>query len=52
MPAASADLGNEGYGIAVKDDALFLWGGSTRGAINAVYALIKLLSRLYPDLFF
>ena len=35
------DLGREGYAIAVKGDTLFLWGGITRGPINAVYALLE-----------
>ena len=41
LPAASVDLGDEGYGIAVQGGSLFLWGGRTRGAINAVYALLE-----------
>jgi hypothetical protein len=41
LPDASADLGNEGYAIAVKDRTLFLFGGKTRGPINAVYALLE-----------
>jgi len=35
------DLEDEGYGIAVKGQSLFLWGGRTRGPINAVYALLE-----------
>ena len=35
------ELGNEGYGIAVQGDSLFLWGGRTRGIINAVFALLE-----------
>lgn len=38
---ARADLGNEGYAIAVKGSTLFLFGGKTRGVINAVYALLE-----------
>ncbi|MBN2312259.1 MAG: DUF4838 domain-containing protein, partial [Candidatus Hydrogenedentes bacterium] len=41
LPEAAADLGGEGYGIAVKGDTLFLWGGDTRGPVNAVYALLE-----------
>ncbi len=37
----SADLGNEGYAIAVRDNTLFLLGGKKRGPINAVYALLE-----------
>lgn len=36
-----ADLGTEGYAIAVKDKTLFLIGGTVRGPINAVYALLE-----------
>jgi len=39
--APAADLRDEGYGIAVKRGNLFLWGGRTRGVINAVYALLE-----------
>lgn len=35
------DLGDEGYGIAERGGNLFLWGGRTRGVINAVYALLE-----------
>ena len=35
------DLKDEGYGIAVNNHRLFLWGGRTRGIINAVYALLE-----------
>ncbi|MCK5805990.1 MAG: DUF4838 domain-containing protein, partial [Lentisphaeria bacterium] len=35
------DLEREGYGIAVKNGDLFLWGGSERGTVNAVYALLE-----------
>jgi len=41
LPEANVDLGDEGYGIAVQDHILYLWGGRTRGAINAVYALLE-----------
>lgn len=34
-------LEDEGYGIAVNDENLFLWGGRTRGVINAVFALLE-----------
>jgi hypothetical protein len=45
------DLEDEGYGIAVKDEKLFLWGGRTRGVINAVLALLEedLGCRWYTD---
>ncbi len=39
--APTADLGDEGIGIAVKRGNLFLWGGRTRGIVNAVYALLE-----------
>jgi hypothetical protein len=35
------DLKDEGYGVDQKDGILFLWGGRTRGVINAVYALLE-----------
>ena len=38
---AKADLGDEGYAIDEKDGNLFLVGGTTRGPINAVYALLE-----------
>ncbi len=38
---AEADLGEEGYAIAVKGKRLFLLGGRTRGPIHAVYALLE-----------
>ncbi|MCP4640044.1 MAG: DUF4838 domain-containing protein, partial [bacterium] len=41
IEAASTDLAREGYGIAVKGQDLFLWGGDTRGAVNAVYAFLE-----------
>ncbi len=41
LPDADADLGNEGYAIAVKGKTLYLLGGKTRGPINAVYALLE-----------
>jgi len=51
LPAASVDLGDEGYGIAVQGSTLFLWGGQTRAAINTVYALLEedLGCRWYTD---
>jgi hypothetical protein len=39
--APTADLGDEGYGIAVRRGNLYLWGGRTRGIVNAVYALLE-----------
>jgi hypothetical protein len=41
LPEAKEDLADEGYGIAVKDERLYLWGGRTRGVINAVFALLE-----------
>lgn len=41
LAAAGVDLGDEGYGVAEQAGSLFLWGGRTRGAINAVYALLE-----------
>lgn len=35
------DLNDEGYGIAARGRTLFLWGGRTRGPVNAVYALLE-----------
>ncbi len=45
------ELEDEGYGIAVSDEKLFLWGGRTRGVINAVFALLEedLGCRWYTD---
>ncbi len=34
-------LGDEGYGIAFRQGRLVLSGGKTRGALNAVYALLE-----------
>ena len=33
-------LGDEGYSIAFKNQQILLWGGKTRGMLNAVYALL------------
>ncbi len=41
MAIAKQDLGDDGYGIAVKDKKLFLVGGRKRGPINAVLALLE-----------
>lgn len=41
LPEAGADLGEEGYAIAVAGRDLFLWGGRSRGAINAVFAFLE-----------
>jgi len=48
---ARADLEDEGYGIAVKGEKLYLWGGLTRGVINSVFALLEedLGCRWYTD---
>ena len=35
------DLGLEGYGIDVRGGDLYLWGGSGRGVVNAVYAFLE-----------
>ncbi len=35
------DLGDEGYGIGVVGESLFLVGGRKRGPINAVYAFLE-----------
>ena len=36
-----ASLGDEGYAIAVSRGQIILSGGKTRGAVNAVYALLE-----------
>lgn len=41
LPQAQADLGNEGYALAVQGKRLLLWGGKKRGPINAVYAFLE-----------
>lgn len=41
LPPAGVDLGEDGYCIAVRNGKLFLYGGSKRGPINAVYALLE-----------
>jgi hypothetical protein len=41
LAASAEELSGEGYGIDQKGDLLFLWGGRTRGVINAVYALLE-----------
>jgi len=41
LTAARLDLGKEGYAIAAQGQNLFLIGGSLRGPINAVYALLE-----------
>jgi len=38
---ADRDLGDEGYGIAVRESRLFLFGGRTRGPLYAVFALLE-----------
>jgi hypothetical protein len=38
---ADADLAEEGYAIGVAGRDLFLWGGRSRGAINAVFAFLE-----------
>lgn len=41
LPLASSDLGVDGYAIIQSGRSLFLRGGSRRGPINAVYALLE-----------
>ena len=41
IPEASTDLGLDGYAIAIHDEHVFLLGGTRRGPINAVYALLE-----------
>ena len=38
---AERDLGDEGYGIAVRGTTLFLFGGGKRGPLYAVFALLE-----------
>ncbi|MBN1339038.1 MAG: DUF4838 domain-containing protein [Bacteroidales bacterium] len=51
LAAIKEDLKDEGYGIAVNGEKLYLWGGRTRGVINAVFALLEedLGCRWYTD---
>ncbi len=41
LPGSGIDLGLDGYAILQNGDNLFLVGGSRRGPINAVYALLE-----------
>lgn len=41
LPGSDADLGRDGYAILQNGDSLFLIGGTRRGPINAVYALLE-----------
>ena len=41
LPQASEDLGEEGYAIVQKGNNLYLFGGSRRGPIHAVLALLE-----------
>ena len=41
LPGAGADLGGEGYAVAVEDETLFLFGGRRRGAISVVPAFLE-----------
>lgn len=41
LKSAERDLGDEGYGIAVKGNRLFLFGGRTRGPLFAVTAFLE-----------
>ncbi len=49
--AVKKDLGDDGWGITATESKLFLWGGRTRGVINAVFALLEedLGCRWYTD---
>ncbi len=40
-PEKEADLGNEGYAIAMDGENLFLFGGAKRGPLYAVFALLE-----------
>jgi hypothetical protein len=37
----TVELDDEGYGIAARGKGLYIFGGRTRGPINAVYALLE-----------
>lgn len=41
VSGADRDLGLEGYGIDARGRDLYLWGGSGRGVVNAVYAFLE-----------
>lgn len=41
LTGKSEDLGEEGYGIAVQGERLYLWGGRLRGPLYAVFALLE-----------
>jgi hypothetical protein len=41
LPRAGAELGKDGYAVAVKDEALFIIGGQRRGPMNGVFALLE-----------
>lgn len=41
LKESSLDLGRDGYAIAQKGENLYLLGGTKRGPINAVYALLE-----------
>ena len=51
LAVVKEDLGDEGYGIAVQHKKIFLWGGRSRGIINAVIAILEedLGCRWYSD---
>ena len=36
-----SSLGTDGYGISVEGGGVVLWGGTGRGVVNAVYALLE-----------
>lgn len=40
-PFVKVKLNDEGYGICCQGKDLYLWGGRSRGVINAVYALLE-----------
>ena len=40
-PQLGADLGEDGYGVAVKGERLFLFGATPEGTLNAVYRFLQ-----------
>ena len=52
-PQLRADLGEDGYAVAVKDGRLFVFGETPRGTLNGVYCLLEedLGCRWYSKLF-
>jgi len=41
LPGKAADLGEEGYGLGVAGQRVYLWGGTKRGPLYAVFALLE-----------